>query len=303
MMSLFSLYKWTIVAGALAAPALALLGVQLATRDRAMQTLCVGQGAMVGVLAGIGFLHSFEGTPLGAIGPLGCAVLLSAITIIATDRLVAGRMASRNTLFAFVFAFLLGAGSLVSAAFPALESHMAQVYFGDLATLTIFDSQVTSLVSLLCLTVLAVLAKSVSNQSFELAIFGNLVSSAGDRRGTWAFKIITLVMLSLSVQFLGFLFTIAMLFLPTSLMSFVSSKGLKAHFILCALVSIASALIGFVLSLNYTRLPTVPAIVMVMFLLSVVILSGERLYRFVARAGEASRSLLDPQPITATNGT
>ena len=30
------------------------MGIQLAARDRAMQTLCMGQGAMLGVLLGLG---------------------------------------------------------------------------------------------------------------------------------------------------------------------------------------------------------------------------------------------------------
>ena len=54
MSTLLAIYSVAIVASACLASGLALLGAQLATRDRAVQTLCIGQGAMFGVLLGIG---------------------------------------------------------------------------------------------------------------------------------------------------------------------------------------------------------------------------------------------------------
>ena len=63
MQALLSIYAWTIAASTILGSALALLGVQLAARDRAMQTMCIGQGAMLGVLVGIGFFLGFEATP------------------------------------------------------------------------------------------------------------------------------------------------------------------------------------------------------------------------------------------------
>ena len=277
MLSLIILYKWTVVAGLLAAPTLALLGCQLATRDRSMQTLCVGQGAMVGVLIGMGVLHSFEDQLAFKAGPLVSALLLSALTYLLTDRIVAKRAASKNTYFSFVFALLMASGSLVSSVFPALESHMAQVYFGDLATLSINDSQVTIIASLICLSLLILLTKSISNQSFEWSVFGNLVSTKTNTWGHYGFKLITLVVLCFSVQFVGFLFTIAMLFLPTSLMSFLNTKGLRVHLMSCGLLSSVSAVAGFLLSLKFTRLPTVPLIVAIMFGLGLTILAVEQL--------------------------
>lgn len=279
MSELLILYKWTILAGVLAAPVLALLGVQLATRERSMQTLCVGQGAMVGVLCGIGFLHKYEWSTLGAIGPFLTAVLSSALTFIITDLLVAKRTASKNTTFAFVFALLSASSYLVSSLFPALESHMAQVYFGDLATLTIMDSQFTIVASLLSLLFVTVFYKLISNQSFELSIFGDAVTAENrGTRGLRAFKLLTLIVLCFSVQFVGFLFTMSMLFLPTGLLNFMRTKGLRLHLFLCSFLAVLSTLVGFLISLNYTRLPTVPAIVMVLFITTLVVIVCERVF-------------------------
>lgn len=291
MADLVSLYFWTILAGLAAAPALAILGAQLATRDRAMQSLCVGQGAMLGVLLGIGILHQFEGSTLGALGPFASAILLSALTVLATDRLATKRIASKNTIFAFVFALLLAGGSLVSSLFPALESHMAQVYFGDLATLTVLDSKITFFASIVCLALLLFWSGVFSNQSFELAMFGASISRRSGSRSAKGFQVITLVMLCLSVQFVGFLFTISMLFLPTALMNYLTTKGLRLHLSLCVLVSAVSTIVGFLFSLYYTRLPTVPAIVLVMFVMSLMLIGGDRLLQFVARSGSGIRVL------------
>ncbi len=277
MIELLYIYAWTIVAGCLTAPALSLLGSQLATTDRAMQTVCVGQGAMVGVLVGIGILHIWEGTWIGTVGPFLSALVVSGITFLVTDRLVAKQMASKNTTFAFIFALLLAAGSLVSALFPALESHMAQVYFGDLATITVRDSQLLSALALVSLSLLVGFLKSLTNQSFESAVFGDAILFGRVTSSQRATKILTLVVLCFSVQFVGFLFTIAMLFLPTALLNFLRTKGLRMHLWLCALLSLVGTVVGFLFSLKYTRLPTVPAIVVVMFFGGILLLMGERL--------------------------
>lgn len=299
MLGLMQLYAWTIVAGCVAAPALAILGAQLATRDRAMQTVCVGQGAMVGVLCGIGILHMWEGTWIGIFGPFFTAMIVSGATFAVTDRLVAKQMASKNTTFAFIFALLLAAGSLVAAVFPALESHMAQIYFGDLATLTVRDSMVTAALSGISLAVLVGFVKAITNQSFEGAVFGDAILFGKASKGQFAMKALTLVMLCFCVQFVGFLFTIAMLFLPTALLNFLRTKGLRLHLTLSVLVALVGTLVGFVLSLQYTRLPTVPAIVAVMFVVGSLIVSAERVVYLVLGAKEETAKWKAPSTVTA----
>lgn len=294
MLSLFLIYKWTVFAGIFAAPALALLGIQLATRDRAMQTLCVGQGAMVGVLIGIGLLHEFENTFVGVLGPFASALLLSGLTFVIADRVVANKVASKNTTFALIFALLLAASSLISALFPGLESHVAQVYFGDLATLTVKNSQITVGASVVCLAFLLARWKVISNESFELSVFGGPTSKPRYNINGFLFKAVTLCTLCFSVQFVGFLFTIAMLFLPTGIFNFFATKGLRLHTSLCVIISAVSAATGFFLSLVFTQLPTVPTIVAVMFLLCLAGLAAEKLLLFF-RTGE-SKVVLIPIP-------
>ena len=173
---MFVLYQWTLVAGVVAAVALSLLGAQLATRDRSMQTLCVGQGAMFGVLLALGILGDGE-SKAASLLPFAAALAVSALTFLFTDRLVLRQMASRNTAFAYTFAFLLACSYLIGSLFPALESHMAQIYFGDLATLTVPESKATLSASLLFCLVLALLWRPFSRQSFESALFGEAIAA------------------------------------------------------------------------------------------------------------------------------
>ena len=273
MMDLVLLYGWTLVAGAVAAPALALLGAQLATRDRSLQTLCVSQGSMLGVLVGLGVLPWLERLPaVGPAVPFAFALAAAAATYLGTERLVAERMASRNTTFAFVFSLLLASGYLVSAVFPALESHMTQIYFGDLATLPTSAAQLCVAGFGAALLLLVRHGRALANGSFEWAIFGEPISSRGER----LFRVLALAMLCLSVQYLGFLFTVTMLFLPTAMMRGLRGGGVRRHLALAALLASAGTVAGFLLSLELTRLPTVPTIAWVLFLHALGVIGAER---------------------------
>lgn len=298
MGTLFSLYQWTLAGGIVAAVALSLLGAHLAARDRAMQTLCVGQGAMVGVLLALGFAGEAEVAASHLI-PFFAALIASSATFLFTDRLVAKQTASRNTSFAYTFAFLLASGYLIGSLFPALESHLAQIYFGDLATLTVFESLATLVTSLVFLVALISFWRPLSRQSFECAIFGDSVATRKAPYQMVAFKALTLVMLCISVQFLGFLFTISLLFLPTGILALSQRKGLGIHLILCGVLSGISALAGFSLSLLQTRLPTVPTIVVMLTATCVGWLGADRIIMaFKTRAMAKSNA----QIISATDG-
>jgi len=259
---LLELYRWTIPAGILFAGLLSLLGTQLAARDRAMQTVCVSQGAMLGVLLALGLSQTLtHDDPSSHTFPTLLSFLLALISFGFTNFLVDHSSGSKNAIFAAVFALLLSLGYLISAVFPALESHMAQVYFGDLATLSEFDSKLTLALAAFGLASFAFLWKPITDQSFELAIFGRNASRHRLNVKVSLFNFFTLATLCFSVQFLGFLFTISCLFLPTTILTFSGQKTLASHLSSSLLVAMMGALTGFIASLQNTRLPTVPSIV------------------------------------------
>ena len=260
MIDLLSIYGLAVVASTILAAGLGLMGVHLAARDRAMQTMCIGQGAMLGVLLGIGLTQTVLSEQLDAVAPFILAILAAAGTFWLSESLVARKSASRNTHFIALFAVLLAGGYLVSALFPALESHMAQKYFGDLATVSQNQAWMTLLVGTVLLFCMVGLQKAVSRQSFEAAILGRERNPLAGGSGVW-FALGTLVIIGFAVQIVGYLFTIACLFIPTSLAARSRRLGLTRHLILAGSVAALATATGFVASLYFSRLPTVPTIV------------------------------------------
>lgn len=258
MNQLLSIYGWTIAASMFLAAGLALMGSQLAARDRAMQTLCMGQGAMLGVLLGLGLA-------VHPLFPLLSALISAALTFGISEFLVARRMASSNTHFSSLFAVLLAGGYMISALFPALENHMAQKYFGDLATLSTVESYWGLIGGLFLLLTMIRFQRRFTCESFEKAISAGHLSR---RMPFSSFDIIALVTLCFSVQTVGYLFTIACLFIPTSIASRQLAAGLRRHLLFCGLTAFVAAGAGFLLSLHSSQLPTVPTIIVAMLLIS-----------------------------------
>jgi ABC-type Mn2+/Zn2+ transport system permease subunit len=263
MIELIQLYKWSILASTLLSMGLALLGIHLASRDRAMQTICVGQGAMLGVLLGIGVLQYLElHGILEQILPLTTALLTSIATFALSQSYLNRGLASANSHFGSLFAILLALAYLCSTLFPALESHMAQRYFGDVATISDAESMMIGVLGLGSIVCMSFFYKRFAEQSFDQALYGGL--SLPDRSLLRLFELTVLLCLSLSVQTVGYLFTLACLFIPTTLSARHLKGGMKLHTIFCVILAPLATLLGFILSLGLSRLPTVPTIITIM---------------------------------------
>lgn len=258
MWDLLDIYRTTIMAGCLLSVALAFLGCHLAARDRAMQTLCVGQGATVGVLFGIGLLAGQSLVEWQSyFGVMSSGLVVSGVSFWLSEKIIGKVGSSKNTYFTSFFLVLLALGYLVSAMFPALETHMAQAFFGDLATLSETEVVLSSLLAGISLFYFILKWREISNQSFEHAIFG-----AAQKKDP-VFHWMTLFLLCLSVQFAGFIYTATCLFLPTALVFRWRLSGLAPHFFMTAALAILGTLVGFMVSLHYSEYPTVPVIVLV----------------------------------------
>lgn len=273
-MQLISIYQTTLIAAVIIAPALALLGCQLAARDRSLQTLCVSQGATLGVILGLGILQTLDADGFLALGPLMTAGLAATITFFYTEYGITQR-ASKSTFFAAVFCVLSALGYLATALFPLLESHLTHVYFGDVATLSEGESRVAALLGTVLLVVIILKSRAFTRDSFRFAVFGRQVPL--DRKALFAFDLIALITISTCVQFLGFLYTVGFLFIPTSLLTISGIRGLKGHLAGCAMLSAFSALVGFLLSLQYTRLSTVPSLLITLLVFGLLLKGVTRL--------------------------
>lgn len=259
-MSLIGLYIWTVLAAVVAAPTLSTLGIHLATRGTAMQTLCVSQAAMVGVLLGVGWFTGSQFELLNTVGPFLMGLGVSGGTFFGMQELTKKHEGSQTTVFLCVFALLVAIANLISAVFPSLENHLAQIYFGDLATLSKLNSQLLLFASLGLAIMLAIFHRPFMAMSFETALFGSLYNTQPNRKTAFLFQTITLATLCLCVQFVGFLFTLVALFLPTLLAKSPERFGLRKHVVTTCVLSTLGTLVGFCLSLEFSNLPTVPTI-------------------------------------------
>ena len=107
-----------------------------------------------------------------------------------------------------------------------------------------------------------VLRKFIINDSFETAIYGlekNFIVS----RSKWlefCVSLLSTVFICFSIQFLGLLFTLSCLFIPTSIFAYYNKGSVRSHLLKCILVSAISAVSGLLFSLYFSSLSTVPCI-------------------------------------------
>ena len=272
MLEMISIFKWTIFASMISASVLAFIGVQLSSKAKSVQVLSMSQGAILGVLIGMAASGSIlhEGSELEThFLPLLFSSLMAFLVSVLCESITRRVSSSKNTYYVAMFSFLMAFSYLVSSMFPALESHMTQVFFGDLATLTNFDAKITIVFSSLSLVVFFVLRKFIINDSFEAAIYGlekNFIVSRSKLLEFYV-SVLSTVFICFSIQFLGLLFTLSCLFIPTSIFAYNNGGSVRSHILKCLLASSLSAACGLLFSLYYSSLSTVPCIVMAIVLI------------------------------------
>jgi ABC-type Mn2+/Zn2+ transport system permease subunit len=257
MSSLLVIYGLPIIASGLFAACLAVVGAQIAARDRSMQTLCLSQGALLGVLLAIGLLTGvFHEHDPGLVWPFMGAFLGAASAFFLSERIVSSVESSRNSYFASLFSCLLATGYFVTAIFPGLEMHMSQKYFGDLAVITDEIAWVTIFMAVVSGAILVTTSRRLTRATFFETALGSPGSITGHQLPLLVF---TLGLIAFSTQIMGLLFTVTALFVPTTVLAKVSG-GYKVHLVACALIGFSASALGFVLSLAGAQLPTVPVV-------------------------------------------
>ena len=279
MTELIQIYGLAIIASIFLGGGLALLGMHLAARERAMESLCVSQGAMIGVLFGLSFSQSFflKVAPADLV-TFVCGFMASAMTFLLSEKLTRKGYASNSTFAVALFMTLTAFSNILVATAPQLETHMTQRFFGDLATMSDKTAWYLIIAGLVLISLFLLLKQTFSRDSFALAVMGVKRTPSSQ-----LFTIVSLAAVCLSVQFAGLLFTAGCLFVPTAVLSFSNQPSLKRHAYLCVVLTSLSCGAGFILTLWHTKLPTVPTIVILLTIMSLVTLTLERLAPKVRR--------------------
>lgn len=248
-----SIYILAIFCAAFASVTLSWRGIHIVSRNKSLQILCIAQGAISGSLLAL-LLNDFwmleghfELILLGICSSLICGITIGYFV----ENLGKTTVSEKPHLLFCVFILLMAGNSLISAIFPQLETHMSQMFFGDLATL----SDLEALIAVMVFAPLSFLGYrrrfQDTNLSFSIIVLSNVRSRS---------SLFDVALITYSVQTFGFLFVLGMILIPTTLarIRFVASLG--RHYLVTAIGALSGTVIGFVLSLGSGSLPTVPTI-------------------------------------------
>jgi ABC-type Mn2+/Zn2+ transport system permease subunit len=265
MAELLLLFWPSILAGTLTAAALALTGVFLVTRQAAVQTLAVGQGAGLGVLLGVLLvqLGVHDDHMEHTIWPFFTGLFVAGGVFLLTA-LLSRRIPGKSGLYVAAYALLWALSQLLVGAFPATEAHSVSLYFGDIVTLGWRESFLFAALSLGALGFFALFWRRLADRAFLASLLDETPSPL-DRRDL-PFHLVSLGLICLSIQMLGLLFTIASLFLPTMVLSRAATSGVGRHLLQVSLCAALAAAGGFFLSLTLPFFGTSPVIVVLLLL-------------------------------------
>ena len=255
MMDLIALYWITILAAMFVGACLSVMGALIVTRDMTVQSLSMSQAASLGIIAGILLGHFFPRIEHWAPAFLG--IIFSTVSFLFLET-AAKKRADKNVFFLSFFVLFWAITQLVMGFFPGLEGHKTALYFGDIVTISNRLALGFLFLALLFTVFFFCFGKKLLTRTFFSAVLGESFSLR--HKVDIAFYAIVVVMLSISIQLLGLLFSLACLFLPTSLYSFSRKVGAINHLVkvwFFALVAIAGA---FLLSLYESRILTSPGI-------------------------------------------
>lgn len=251
---LLIIYRWSLPASIIAAAVLAMIGAQWTAREKSAQIFVLGQGTSLGIVLGMA-LNIFIGADYHVLS-LVLGFSLGGLTLLASEHFVKTK-AERNHVYFTLFVIFLALTYLLTSLVPSLESHIASSYFGDLAVMSDSGAILNLIIGILFGGFLWFYWKSLSMTSFHLVNQSYIQRHWRDSY----FDIGTLVVTTLTIQNMGYLFTIGSLFISTTLAS-RHSHNLRVYLNRMMTISVVGCFLGFLLSLLSTNLPTVPCVLL-----------------------------------------
>ncbi|QDK39096.1 metal ABC transporter permease [Bdellovibrio sp. NC01] len=265
-LELLQIYKWSLPSSIVMAAALALVGAQWTAREKSAQVFVLGQGSSLGIVLGL-VANILMGTDFHWLSLL-FGLTLGWLTLVISDFAIE-KKSDRNHIYLTLFVFFLALTYLMTAITPSLESHMAAAYFGDLAVMSDATGQLALVAAALFTGFVLTYWRQLTHISFEL-VNQSLIHRSWKNR---IFDVGTLLLTTLAIQGMGYLFTIGSLFISTSFAS-NKARNLKRYTVGVFLISTLGCFLGFCLSLLSTNLPTVPCV-----------LIGQIIVGFIVRFG------------------
>lgn len=264
----FWLYKETFFLLFVAGAFLPLLGVHLMGRERILESYGLTQGAVLGHLLGQFLLLYTESLVFTQVYFL--TGLLSIVLCYFFFRAVSGLFYRQKPVFYFTSGLIFMAATYaLSSFYPSLESRMVRGYMGDLVTASIGEVYITSAVIIFSFIIFIIFFSKWRQETLNFALFGKALPQ--ERQSLLIFDAVTLMTLSFSIITLGHLYTLgALIILPLILNSL--NIPFRIYLFLCLFFSILSSLGGMSMSIIWSRVSTVPIILIQMVIWGMICL-------------------------------
>lgn len=251
MLEFVLIYKWVLAAAIILGCALSLIGAHWISRNQSVQVLTLSQASSFGIVLGLLI------DPHSNLLPIVMSFVSISLFYYICEKVIHHKYVSRSSYYVGSFAVLMSLTYGVTALAPALEAHMAASFFGDLATLSDTQAYLGLFIGSTALLFLIRKWSELTNESFEIALFLNPITySVGIQK---IFLLISLLTISIAVQFMGLLYTVSCLLIPSLIVSRLH-RGLASYLLKIVLSSGFGVLLGFMASLTSSHFPTVPAV-------------------------------------------
>lgn len=254
MLNGFDITDWTdlvqiywphLFVGGGAAALLSYWGTQVVSRSKVVESLSFSQAIVAG---GVVSLHFEWMSFWGSLPALFLCLLLNRVL---AHRSRAGMDGSQMSIYLFFVALSL----LLVQWSPRVEAQHLKILFGDIVMLTRPELWGVFGASVVILIFFFFSHARLTRESF----FHQLYPGSTSLCFAWANLFIVFVF----VSSFGLLFSLAFLFLPTSLFAF--GRSATQHQRNCVLLGLISFLCGFFVSLAFPGLQTTPSIVLSLF--------------------------------------
>lgn len=276
-MELISLFFLTICSGLISSLNLSLIGSQLASRGQSVQSMVLAVGMSLGIILTMGLSHNLDEQHSFHLLPILGGVFFGISLLLLTQLISKKIQGNKSSYFISIYAILLALTHLVTNIIPGLETHMAQNYFGDIAVMSDEENYINLVISGISLIILLKFWNKISFVSFQTAIFGGSFWQIHSKKINLIFWFLSILVLIMSIHFLGFLFSLALLFIPSALLS-KKEKSLRFFTIQLLLLASISEITGFILSLYFGNLPTTPVIILSLLFWALIFNFLEKIY-------------------------
>jgi ABC-type Mn2+/Zn2+ transport system permease subunit len=266
-MQILSLFGFSILAAATLATSLASVGLHLGTRNQWFHGWITAQSALLGVVIGLSISHdtTHAHTEMQWL-PTLCSLAFAAIAYFLSTHYIRKTKPSNQGRSIAIYLLLISATYFVDSFFLQTDSHVQNLYIGDIVTLSKTEGYFGLLIAIVSLSGTFAFYRNLTKHSFELSV-GIRHHSKSTYLANITFIVSSLICLSWCVQYMGYLFTLFYLIAPTSLLSLDSSLRLKGHLLALVVFSALGSMLGFLASLVISNVPTTPSMTLFTFAL------------------------------------